>query len=46
MSERFYDKYTAVRDFVNKGKLPKTKEETRYRRRFSQPRRQRRREGS
>lgn len=28
MSERFYDKYGAVRDFVNKGKLPKTKEET------------------
>lgn len=28
MSEGFYDKYTAVRDFVNKGKLPKTKEET------------------
>ena len=28
MSERFYDKYTAVRDFVNRGKLPKTKEET------------------
>lgn len=28
MSERLYDKYTALRDFVNRGKLPKTKEET------------------
>lgn len=28
MSERLYDKYAAVRDYVNKGKLPKTKEET------------------
>ena len=28
MSERLYEKYSAVKDFVNKGKLPKTKEET------------------
>ena len=28
MSERLYGRYSAVKDFVNKGKLPKTKEET------------------
>lgn len=28
MTERLYQKYSAVKDFVNKGKLPKTKEET------------------
>ena len=41
MSERLYDKYAAVRDYVNKGKLPKTKGDISDNRRFSQPRRAR-----